>query len=65
MRCKLMLVVALCSAARLACAQIVEQPITGDPVRIDTGRVAGMQLASGVNAYLGLRFAAPLVRELR
>ena len=46
-------------------AQIVEQPIPGDPVRIDTGKVAGKVLPSGVKAYFGIPYAAAPVRELR
>jgi para-nitrobenzyl esterase len=40
-------------------------PIAGDPVTIDSGRVAGTVLESGVHAYLGVPFAAPPVGELR
>ena len=40
-------------------AQIVETPVTGDPVAIDSGLVAGKVLASGVRAYWGVPFAAP------
>src|SRR5688572_2408130 len=39
--------------------------IRGDPVVTDAGNIAGIELASGVRAYLGVRFAAPPVRELR
>jgi para-nitrobenzyl esterase len=46
-------------------AQVVERPIAGDPVAIDTGLVAGKGLASGVKAYFGVPFAAPPVRENR
>lgn len=46
-------------------AQIVEKPIPGDPVAIDTGLVAGKVLPSGVKAYFGIPFAAPPVRENR
>jgi len=48
-----------------ASAQIVETPIPGDPVAINTGLVAGKMLPSGVKAYLGIRFAAAPVGELR
>jgi para-nitrobenzyl esterase len=48
-----------------ASAQIVETPIPGDPIAIDGGSVAGKTLASGVKAYLGIRFAAAPVGELR
>lgn len=40
-------------------AQIVETPIPGDPVAIDTGNVSGKLLPSGVRAYFGVPFAAP------
>jgi len=46
-------------------SQVVETPIPGDPVAIDSGLVAGKILPSGVKAYLGIPFAAPPVRELR
>jgi len=46
-------------------AQIVERPIPDDPVKIDSGLVAGKLLASGVRAYLGIPYAEPPVRELR
>jgi para-nitrobenzyl esterase len=46
-------------------AQIVETPVPGDPVRIDSGRVAGMVLASGVKAYFGIPFAAAPVGQFR
>jgi len=46
-------------------AQIVETPVPGDPVRIDSGRVAGKVLPSGVRAYLGIPFAAPPVGQNR
>ncbi len=40
-------------------------PIAGDPVSIDSGKVAGTVLESGVHAYLGIPFAAPPVGEWR
>lgn len=40
-------------------------PIPGDPVTIESGKVAGTQLASGVHAWFGIPFAQPPVRELR
>ncbi|UVO53130.1 carboxylesterase/lipase family protein [Sphingomonas sp. SUN039] len=49
-------------------AQIPErsiQPVVGDPVATDSGRVAGTQLPSGVHAYLGIPFAAPPTGDLR
>ncbi len=46
-------------------AQVLEQPIPEDPVTIDSGRVSGTLLRSGVRAYLGVPFAAPPVRDRR
>ena len=40
-------------------AQIVERPIPGDPIPLDSGKVAGKTLDSGVRAYLGVPYAAP------
>ena len=40
-------------------------PLQAEPVRIDSGLVEGVTLASGVRAWLGIPFAAPPVRELR
>lgn len=39
--------------------------VHADPVRIDSGALDGITLASGVRAWLGVPFAAPPVRELR
>lgn len=46
-------------------AQIVETPIPGDPIAIDSGKVAGKKLASGVRAYFGVPFAAAPTGDLR
>lgn len=46
-------------------AQIVENPVPGDPVAVDTGNVSGKLLPSGVRAYFGVPFAAPPTGELR
>jgi para-nitrobenzyl esterase len=46
-------------------AQVVETPVPGDPVALNSGRVAGKVSPPGVKAYLGIPFAAPPVRELR
>jgi para-nitrobenzyl esterase len=43
----------------------VMNPIPGDPITIENGRLSGTLLASGVKAYYGVPFAAPPVRELR
>jgi para-nitrobenzyl esterase len=48
-------------ATRLALAA----PIPGDPIAIDSGKVAGTLLASGVHAYYGLPIALPPVGTLR
>jgi para-nitrobenzyl esterase len=42
-----------------------KNPILGDPIAIDSGKVAGTLLDSGIHAYLGIPFAAPPVGELR
>lgn len=46
-------------------AQIVEKPVPGDPLTIDSGRVAGKILDNGVKAYLGVPYSAPPIGELR
>jgi para-nitrobenzyl esterase len=46
-------------------SQIVTVAVPGDPVTVDSGRIAGKVLPSGVRAYLGIPFAAPPVRESR
>ena len=43
----------------------IGQPISSDPVAVDSGRVSGTVLASGVKAYFGIPFAAPPVRDFR
>src|SRR5690606_36246608 len=42
----------------------VMNPIPSDPITIESGRLSGTLLESGVRAYLGVPFAAPPVREL-
>jgi para-nitrobenzyl esterase len=57
-----------CTALALmaAAAQAgVMNPIPGDPITIETGKLSGTLLASGVKAYYGVPFAQPPVRELR
>jgi para-nitrobenzyl esterase len=43
----------------------VMNPIASDPLTIESGRLSGTLLDSGVKAYLGVPFAAPPVRALR
>jgi para-nitrobenzyl esterase len=43
----------------------VMNPIPGDPITLETGKLSGTLLDSGVKAYLGVPYAAPPVRELR
>lgn len=40
-------------------------PISGDPVTIQSGKISGTRLTSGVKAYLGIPYAKPPVDELR
>ena len=46
-------------------AQIVERAIPGDPVSIESGKLAGKLLDSGVRAYLGVPYAAAPTGALR
>jgi para-nitrobenzyl esterase len=48
-----------------ATAQIVEEAIPSDPVKVDSGAISGKLLPSGVRAYFGVPFAAPPVVERR
>jgi para-nitrobenzyl esterase len=43
----------------------VMYPVPGDPITIESGKLSGTLLDSGIRAYLGVPFAAPPVRELR
>ncbi len=45
--------------------QVLERPIPGDPLTIDSGLIAGKLLPSGVKAYFGVPFAAPPLGPLR
>ena len=58
-------ILGVCSTLGLAAHALAMVPIPGDPVVTSGGKVAGTQLASGVKAYLGIRYAAPPVQELR
>src|SRR5579863_2469723 len=44
---------------------IAASPVPGDPIAIDTGKVAGTVLDNGLHAYLGIPFGAPPVGDLR
>jgi para-nitrobenzyl esterase len=52
-------------ALAIAAAPAGMNRIASDPVRIESGAVAGTRLPSGVRAYLGIPFAAPPVGRLR
>ncbi len=56
---------ALALFAALGAHAGVMNPIPGDPITIETGKLSGTLLDSGVKAYLGVPYAAPPVRELR
>ena len=53
------------SSLQVGSTQPVERAIAGDPVALDSGRVDGKLLSSGVKAYFGIPFAAPPVGALR
>jgi para-nitrobenzyl esterase len=57
------LLVALAAPATAAAPQAAGT--ASDQVTIEGGRIDGAALASGVDAYLGIPFAAPPVRDLR
>lgn len=56
---------AIAFMAGLAHAQVVEQPVPGDPIRIDSGLVSGKLLPGGIRAYLGIRYAKAPTGRLR
>jgi para-nitrobenzyl esterase len=65
-----MRVAALAAALAFVCLTCVAQTgvtvaVAGDPITIDSGKLAGTMLDSGVKAYFGIPFAEPPVRELR
>src|SRR5579862_2884236 len=43
----------------------VMNPVPGDPVTIDSGKLSGTLMDGGIKAYLGVPFAQPPVRDLR
>ena len=57
-----MVVLAWCAQAQ---AQIVERPNPGDPISLDSGKVAGKLLDSGVRGYFGVPYAAAPTGALR
>jgi para-nitrobenzyl esterase len=56
-------VAALCLTCSAQTGVTVAAP--GDPITIDSGKLAGTMLDSGVKAYFGIPFVAAPVRELR
>jgi para-nitrobenzyl esterase len=56
---------AACASLGLTAEASSMVPIPGDPIATSGGKIAGTELASGVKAYLGVRYAAPPVQELR
>jgi para-nitrobenzyl esterase len=52
-------------ALLLTVALLVLGPLHAEPIRIDSGLVEGLTLASSVRAWLGIPQAAPPIRELR
>jgi para-nitrobenzyl esterase len=58
-------VLAVFASHQGARAQVVERAIPGDPVAIDSGRVAGKLLDSGVRGYFGVPYAAAPTGALR
>ena len=57
-----------CTALALFAASAqagVMNPIPGDPIAIDTGKLSGTLLDSGVKAYYSIPYAQPPVRDLR
>ncbi|HEU5134966.1 MAG TPA: carboxylesterase family protein [Steroidobacteraceae bacterium] len=46
-------------------SQVVERPIAGDPIALDSGKIAGKLLDSGVRGYFGVPYAAAPIGALR
>jgi para-nitrobenzyl esterase len=46
-------------------SQVVERPVAGDPIALDSGKVAGKLLDSGVRGYFGVPYAAAPTGALR
>ncbi|WP_201742333.1 carboxylesterase/lipase family protein [Novosphingobium ovatum] len=59
------LAVTMAAASALMAADRSMQPIMGDPVQTESGRIAGTQLPSGVRAYLGIPYVAAPTGDLR
>ena len=62
---RLVIGAALVSISAFAAHAQITRPITGDPVRIDTGLVSGTLAANGLKNYFGVPFAAPPILENR
>jgi para-nitrobenzyl esterase len=60
-------IVLLCSffLHQITIAQVIETNIPRDPVKIESGLIAGKLLPEGVKAYLAIPYAAPPVGEWR
>jgi para-nitrobenzyl esterase len=46
-------------------AQLIGNPIPGDPVKIESGLIAGKLLPGGVKQYMAIPYAAPPIGKLR
>ena len=44
-------------------SQTTTKPVPGDPVKIDSGMIAGKLVSDNVRAYLGIPYAAPPVGD--
>jgi len=56
---------AACMGLSALYAQTVVKPIPGDPVKMESGLIAGKLLPNGVKQYLGVPYGAPPVGPLR